>query len=166
MPRERPPYAADEREMLLAFLDFQRESMVMKLEGLSEDQGRIAPTATSNSLMSLVQHLGWVEIWWFRANFLGEACEFPWSDGDMDADLRVAEETTIPGLIDFYRAQWARSNEIAREAGDLDDDAKYTERTDGTPTLRWIINHMIAETARHAGHADITRELIDGSTGF
>jgi hypothetical protein len=165
--RVQPPYAADEREMLVAYLDFQRESVVRKLEGLTEEQARIAPTETANSLIGLVSHLGWDEVWWFRMSFLGEKdIAVPWSDDDPDGDLRVADDQTIDELVGFYRTSWARSNEIVRAASSLDDPAAFTTRTDGVPTLRWIINHMIEETARHAGHADITRELIDGSTGL
>ena len=167
MTRVNPPDAADEREMLIAFLDFQRESMVRKLEGLTEEQARWAPTASANSLISLLSHLGWVEVWWFRMNFLGEQdIEVPWSDADPDGDLRVRDDQTIAELVAFYRREWEASNEIIRSAPSLDLPAAYTKRKDGVPTLRWILNHMIEETARHAGHADITRELIDGSTGL
>src|SRR5947208_1334504 len=160
MTRIDPPYAADEREMLIAFLDFQRESVVMKLDGLTEEQARLRPTPAGNSLISLLSHLGWVEVWWFRMNFLGEqGIAVPWSDEDPDGELRVADDKTIGDLLDFYRANWEQSNEIARSAGSLDDAAAWTKRKDGIPTLRWILNHMIEETARHAGHADITREL-------
>ena len=166
MPRVDPPYAAGEREMLIAFLDFQRESMLMKLEGLSEEQGRIAPAPGGNSLMAIVQHLGFVENWWFRVCFAGDADAYLYPEDDLDADFRVADDQTIDGLISFYRSEWEVSNEICRAAPSLDDEARYTKRNDGIPTLRWILNHLIEETARHAGHADITRELIDGSTGL
>jgi uncharacterized damage-inducible protein DinB len=165
--RVNPPYAADEREMLIAYLDFQRESMVMKVDGLSEEQARFKPTAGSNSLAGLVSHLGWDEVWWFRISFLGEQdVAVPWTDEDPDADHRVTDEQTVGDLVAFYRAEWERSNEIVRAAPSLDEPAAWTTRTDGVPTLRWILNHMIEETARHAGHADITRELIDGAVGL
>ena len=66
-------------------------------------------------------------------------------------------------VVAFYRSEWEMANQIVRDASSLDDRAAYTKREDGVPTLRWIVNHMIEETARHAGHADITRELIDAA---
>jgi hypothetical protein len=166
MTRVNPPYAADEREMLIAFLDFQRESMVLKIEGLSEEQARWKASDTSNSLIELVQHLSWVESWSFRVCLAGQADAYLWPDNDPDADFKVPDDRTIEDAIAFYRSEWGIANEIIRSAESLDLPAAYTRREDGIPTLRWIINHMIEETARHAGHADITRELIDGSTGL
>jgi uncharacterized damage-inducible protein DinB len=164
MTEPHPPYANDEREMLIAFLDVQRKAAASKLDGLSEEQGRHPPTPPGNSIMSLIQHLAWVEVWWFQMNFAGESPTNPWSDGDMDADFRIAPDSMIPGLLNFYRRTCERNNEIVRAAPSLDDQAKYTKRTDGVPTLRWILNHMITETARHAGHADIARDVIEGPT--
>jgi hypothetical protein len=165
MTRVNPPYAADERDMLIAFLDFQRESVVMKLEGLTEEEARFRPSPSGNSLISLVQHLAWTEAWWFGGCFRGEKRDFPWMDQD-DADFVVADDARVGDVVRFYRTEWEGANDIVRAAGSLDEQAAFTTRTDGVPTLRWILNHMLEETARHAGHADITRELIDGSTGI
>jgi len=166
MTRAAPPYGADEREMLIAHIDYERESVVMKLDGLTEEQGRLAPTPGANSLMALLKHLRADENWWFRVCFNGEAGANLYPEDDPDADLRITTEETIPSLIGLYRSEWEISNTIVRAAASLDEEAKYTTRKDGVPTLRWILNHMLEETARHAGHADITRELIDGSTGM
>jgi len=152
--------------MLLAFLDYQRESMVRKLDGLSEEQARFEPTPASNSIIALLSHLGYVERWWFQKVFAGAKPQFPWSKDDSDADFRVTSDRTIDDLITFYRTEWERSNEIARAAPSLDEPAASRERRNTSISLRWILNHMIEETARHAGHADITRELIDGSIGI
>jgi hypothetical protein len=138
----------------------------MKLDGLTEEQGRFAPTPGANSLMALLKHLRADENWWFRVCFNGEADANLYTEDDADADLRITAEETIPALIGLYRSEWEISNTIVRAAASLDEEAKYTTRKDGVPTLRWILNHMLEETARHAGHADITRELIDGSTGM
>ena len=154
MTRVDPPYAADEREMLIAFLDFQRESMLEKITGLTEKQARWSPAESANSLIALVQHLGYVENWWFRVCFAGQA----------DVNL-LPDDRTVDDVVAFYRSEWELANDIIRSASSLDLPAVYTKRKDGIPTLRWILNHMIEETARHAGHADITRELIDGATG-
>lgn len=152
--------------MLVTFLDYYRETMIRKLEGLSEAQARWKPAESANSLIAIVQHLAHVENWWFRVCFAGEADAYLYPADDLDADFRIADDETITDLVAFYRSEWEISNRIVRAAPSLDDRAKYTKRTNGVPTLRWILNHMLEETARHAGHADITRELIDGSTGM
>jgi hypothetical protein len=165
MARVDPPYAADERTMLVAFLDYYRETMLIKLDGLTEEQARWTPAPTSNSLISMVQHLAWVERWWFAQCFGGmQLDDPPGSDDDPDADFRVPTDRTGPEVAAFYRAEWERANTVILGAASLDDDSKIAAR--GSPrSLRWILLHMIEETARHAGHADITRELIDGSVG-
>ena len=165
MTRTNPPYAADERTMLITFLDFQRESMVQKIEGLSEEQARWKPTHGANSLIALVQHLGYVENWWFRVCFAGQADVNLFPDDDPDIDFRVPDDRTVDDVVAFYRHEWELANDVIRSAPSLDEPAAFTKRKDGVPTLRWILNHMLEETARHAGHADITRELIDGAIG-
>ena len=166
MARVDPPLAADEREMLTAFLDWQRESVLIKLEGLDEKAARFVVSPKGNSLASIVQHLGWVEVSWFRMKFLGEEVEVPWSAEDPDADFRVHDDRPVADIVAFYRTEWSRSNEIVKAAPSLDERAVWVMQPENEPpTLRWILNHMIEETARHAGHADITRELIDGSIG-
>jgi uncharacterized protein DUF664 len=166
MPRVDPPLAADERETLIAFLDYQRESVLIKLEGLDEKAARFVVSPKGNSLASIVQHLGWVEVWWFRMSFLGEEVDVPWSDEDKDADFRVDDARPVADIVAFYRSEWERANEIVRAAPSLDErGVRVLQPENERPTLRWILNHMMEETARHAGHADITRELIDGSIG-
>ncbi len=165
--RTRAAAASDERTLLLAFLDDQRDGVVRKLEGLGAADARRRPTARGNSLISLVQHLGWVERWWVQAVFAGEAPAFPWTDADPEADFRVSDDATVADTIAFYRAECRRSDEIIRAAASLDERAHGEGSSLGDPLpLRHIVLHLIEETARHAGHADITRELIDGSTGM
>ena len=139
---------------------------MLKLEGITEEHARRPAAPGGNSLMALVKHLGYVENWWFRVCFAGERDAYLYPEDDLDADFRIEDTDSIPALVAFYRSEWETSNRIVRAARSLDDEAKYTKRIDGTPTLRWILNHMLEETARHAGHADITRELIDGSVGM
>jgi uncharacterized damage-inducible protein DinB len=168
MTRVDPPFAAGEREMLIAYLDYQRESVVRKVDGLTEEQARSAPSPPNNSILGIMQHLAWVEAWWFRDRFLGEELEdAPWSEEDPDGDFRVSNDRTTPDVVAFYRSEWERANEITRAAASLDDRAARELQPEGeAPTLRWILNHMFEETARHAGHVDIIREMIDGSTGI
>jgi uncharacterized damage-inducible protein DinB len=121
-----PPLEAGEKDLLVAWLDFHRSTLLMKDDGVTDEDLRRAMVPSGTSLLGLVKHLAYVERWWFRQVFAGEEVDFPWTDDDPDADWRI-------------------------------------EPTDHT--LRWIVTHMIEETARHNGHADIIRELIDGTTG-
>ena len=164
--RVEPPYAADERTMLVAYLDYYRETMIMKLDGLTEEQARTTPTPNANSLLGLVSHLANVERWWFHECFAGQPeAEQSWGDpDDPDWDFKPPTDRTIAELVDWYRFECARANDITSAAG-LDEIAKHPRGAQRGVTMRWILVHMIEETARHAGHADITRELIDGAVG-
>ncbi|MGH2727336.1 MAG: DinB family protein [Actinomycetota bacterium] len=165
MERTRPPVAADERTTLVAFLDYYRETMIGKLDGLTEEQARWKPAETANSLIGMVQHLGYVEKWWFRVCFAGQPDEpIPGSDEDPDIDFKVPDGSTIEDIVAFYRLEYAQANDIIKAASSLDDLSAIPSRKEHR-SLRWILVHMIEETARHAGHSDITRELIDGSVG-
>jgi len=167
MARTDPPHAADERTMLMAWLEFQRETMLTKIEGLSEEQARFKPAATANSLLGLITHLAHVEHWWFSECLAGNEDDFPrWGDpDDRDYDFKPTDEHTVAWACELYRSYWERGNQIAAAAS-LDDVSKHPRAVERGWTLRWILVHMIEETARHAGHADITRELIDGSIGM
>jgi hypothetical protein len=158
------PLVGDEKNMLSAFLDRYRETMVWKLDGLSKEQAsaRLVPSPTT--LLGIVKHLAYVERWWFQMNFAGDPVSFPWPEDepDEDIDFRVTTTDTIEGIRALYEQECARSREIVAAAS-LDDLAKDQKR--GDRTMRWIMVHMIEETARHAGHADILRELTDGAIG-
>ena len=164
MERTQPPYDGDERSTLVAFLDFLRETMIWKLEGLSEAQARWKPTENGNSLLGLVRHLGYVENWWFPVCFNGEEDPLPYDPADPDADFKIPDDWTVSDVVDFYKSEIERSNKVVAGAPSLDEMSKIPAR-DAHRSLRWILVHMVEETARHAGHADITRELIDGSVG-
>ena len=148
----------DERSVLLSFLDMYRDVMVYKIEGLSEQQARMSPTPGGNSLLNLIVHLTGVERSWFQNGILGETIE-----RDRLSEFR---ETTmnVDDAVAAYRAACQRSNEIAKSVPSLDDLGAGEGTADRS--VRWVLIHLIEETARHAGHADITRELIDGSVGY
>jgi uncharacterized damage-inducible protein DinB len=160
------PAHADERTMLNAFLDSHRATVRIKCEGLAEaDAHRAVLPSPLMTMAGLVSHLRWVEADWFATCLLGEPDRGPWTDEDPDAEMRV-DDVPLAQLLDEYDAQCARSREIAasldldvREKGELPDGAEPA-------TLRWILHHMIEETARHNGHLDIIRELVDGTTGL
>jgi uncharacterized damage-inducible protein DinB len=151
--------------MLSAFLDRYRETMLWKLDGLSTEQAsrHLVPSATT--LLGVVKHLAYVERWWFQMNFAGDPVGFPWpkDEPDEDIDFRVTDTDTIESISALYEQEIARSRQIVAGASleDLGQDlGKVKPRS-----LRWIMVHMIEETARHSGHADILRELTDGAIG-
>ncbi len=165
--RRDPPEAAPEGETLAAFLDYHRATLLWKVDGLAEADLRRPLTPSGLTLLGLVKHLAYVERWWFQAVFAGEDVDFPWTDADPDADWRVEPDEDAAVILDLYRAQTARSRELVAGATGLDDQARRprTRPPGQAQTLRWIVVHMIEETARHNGHADLMREAIDGATG-
>ena len=158
----RPPQElTDERTTLIAFLDYLRESIIRKATGLSDAEVRKPMVASGTSLMWLVKHLTDVESYWFDVVFVG---------GDLGEAFSPTREATQPDdeieeLIAQYRAAIARANAVAVAAGSLEAPATKLHRRSQQVKLRWILVHMIEETARHAGHADIIRELLDGNAG-
>jgi hypothetical protein len=109
----------------------------------------------------MVKHLAYVERSWFQRVFAGEAVDFPWTEADPDADWRVEPGETIGGIVAFYEAECAAARGIVAGRG-WDDLAAGHRRQ---KSLGWILTHMVEETARHCGHADLLREAIDGATG-
>ena len=152
----------DERAMLAAFLDFQRDTLLWKLSGLSEEQLRKSWTPSGNSLLGLVKHLAYVERSWFQRRFMGLDVFIAWHGDDPDADFRIEPDESPEAVFEFFVAEVEQSRRIASEAPSLDTIAR---RPDRPVSLRWILIHMIEETARHVGHADLMRELTDGQTG-
>ncbi|MFF9088288.1 DinB family protein [Streptomyces sp. NPDC014991] len=166
MTRTDTPPAWDERTQLTTFLDYVRATARAKCEELSDEDARKAPLPGSPlmTMSGLINHLRWVEYYWFRVIFLGEEDEGPWTDEDPDREMRVAVDLPLSRLLDEYAEESARHNELIA-AHDLDVKARR-KRDDGSVfDLRWIVLHLIEETARHNGHLDILRELADGRTG-
>ena len=161
--RRKTPHAASEKDMLETFLDLQRAILLWKIDGLGIEDLRRLMVPSGVSLLGLVKHIAYVEQNWFQVVFEGEDFEdIPWSDEDPDADFRIEPGDSYGSIVAFYRRQIARSREIVAEARSLEETPRREGRDE---TLRWIMVHMIEETARHIGHADIFRELIDGQTG-
>ena len=159
--RPEPPAAAPPVEMVSAFLDYMRATMRWKLEGLSEEEATRRAEPSGLSLLGMVKHLAYAERYWFRRVFAGEAVDFPWTEADPDADWRVEPGETIASVVALYEAECARSRAIV--AGQ--EWNAPSARPDQPGTLGWILTHMVEETARHCGHADLLREGIDGATG-
>ena len=160
--RGHTPPDADEREMLLAFLDKYRETVLVKLDGLNREQlsRRLLPSRTT--LLGLVKHLTLVEDWWLGCVLAGGA-EPEEDPDDPDSEWLITDADDPEQVVAAYRAACARSNQIARGVPSLDVHGPGPNRPE--KSARWILVHMVDETARHAGHADILRELIDGRTG-
>ncbi|MET7656639.1 MULTISPECIES: DinB family protein [unclassified Streptomyces] len=160
------PSAWDERTQLTTFLDYARDTARAKCEDLTDADARKAPLPGSPLMTpsGLVNHLRWVEYYWFRVVFLGEEDEGPWTDEDPDREMRIAVDLPLAQVLDEYAEHAALHRELV--AGqDLDTQAQRTAGDGRHVDLRWILLHLIEETARHNGHLDILRELIDGRTG-
>jgi uncharacterized damage-inducible protein DinB len=163
MTRQRPPGNAGEREMLAGWLDWQRHTVRLKCQDLDDEQARLAPLPASPrmTIATVVAHLRWVERAWFEVSFLG--------DRDLQSqdplELPAPPETPLAQLLDEYDAQCARSREIVA-AHQLDDIEAWAPEGLELVSLRWIIGHLLEETARHLGHLDALRELTDGTTSY
>ena len=154
-----------ERDALSGFLDLQREGLIRKLEGLSDADARKTPTASSLSLLALIKHSAIWERRWFQVILAGRefAGEWPEVHDRTQPDLRAGVDDTMAHWVAYYREQIAESRAVV--AGrDLDAPCARADIADRN--TRWVLLHMIEETARHAGHADIIRETLDGSRGM
>ena len=166
-PRRTEPSLAlaDDRRMLEEWLEFQRTTLLLKVEGLDEEQLKARPVATSTmSLHGLVRHLTEVEHWWFD-EVLQQNPSAPvyGTEDDGDADWFPLDDAVWEDDLAAWQAACATSRTIAA-SHDLADAGEHPR--EGATTLRWIFVHMIEEYARHNGHADLLRELVDGQVGY
>ncbi len=163
-----PARDANEREMLEGFLDFYRAIIVRKLDGVNEAEARTIRTPSGMSLLGLVRHLAGVELWWFVDVLADTRPSYFWSEADeasdRDCDWKPTPSETVASVLDMYDAACVVARASAVEFA-LDDIVQRPDRRELNITLRWIYIHMIEELARHAGHADIFREAIDGAQG-
>jgi uncharacterized damage-inducible protein DinB len=158
--RERVPLNdGDELGTALAFLAFARSCVLKKADGMDEEQLRRRLVVSDTTLLGLVQHLTDAERYWFGHTLAGDP---RWAD--VDFDMVVAPDRPADQVIAAYRAAIAESDAHIRAAHDPDGFTVHPVH-DRPRTLRWVLAHMTSETVRHAGHADILREQIDGVTG-
>lgn len=164
--RQRPPFVADERTQLAGWLDLQRAIVHMKCEGLSDADAHrsVLPASPLMTMAGVVSHLRWAEHLWFEVLFLGHPAAGPQFDGPEDADMMVSG-TLLAQLLEEYKRQCAVSNEIIA-AHPLAEAGQHPDFAAAAATLRWMLIHMVEETARHAGHLDAIRELLDGQKGY
>jgi uncharacterized damage-inducible protein DinB len=156
------PFTGGEKESLHVSLDRHRDVVLWKLEGLDDEQLRRPMTPSGTNLLGLVKHLGAVEYGWFCETFGRETGPLPFDENDPDADLRVEPNETTEEIVAFYGRARAAADRVI---GELEVDDLGTAWFSDPVSMRWVLIHMIEETARHAGHMDILRELIDGATG-
>jgi uncharacterized damage-inducible protein DinB len=163
--RSEPGFLLGEREMLEAWLEFHRITLIMKCEGLSDAERKSRPVATSKlSLHGLVRHMAEVERGWFRRVLRSEP-DTPqiWPDPEGEnTELVPIDQADWEADLAVWYAECDASRAAAASRG-LDATGQHRE---GPCSLRWIYNHMIEEYARHNGHADLIRELVDGSVGW
>lgn len=169
-PRVDPDVQGGEAELLVGFLDYHRVTFLQKVSGLAEGQMAQTAAASTLTLAGLTKHLALVEDSWFTERVAGRPMPEPWAsapfDDDPDWDLHSAVDDEPADLIALYLTSCARSRAVVAQVGDLDALSVVPDSLSGKPfNLRWLLLHMIEETARHNGHADLLREAIDGQTG-
>lgn len=165
MTRTDTPPAWDERSIMFQMLDYAQQTALFKVRGLSQDQARLAPIATSplTTPAALLNHLRWVERSWVESVLLGGEDDGPWSKEDPDAELSEGHSLPLDEVIVLYETQAIRTRALLAEM-DFD---QLAARAHGSihPNVRWVVAHLVEETARHNGHLDLLREMADGSVG-
>ena len=157
MDDQKPPrLVGDERQTVLALLQYQRHSFVKKVSGVDEEAARQSRVPSGTSLLWLMKHMARAEALWLLHRFAGQA---PAITND-----EVTPDDTLQSAIAAYRQIWERSDAVIAAASSLDELCQDTG-AEAPVNLRWVLMHLLEETARHAGHADILRECIDGETG-
>ncbi|MGC4804263.1 DinB family protein [Micromonospora sp. DT233] len=153
----------DERAVLNSFLDFHRDIVARKLRGLSDAAARRRLVPSATTLAGLVKHLTLVERNWFPRLLAPRPDDvYETTEEAAAASFALDDADTVQSLLADYEQACALSRDLAARF-DLDHVVPHEQL--GEVSLRWILTHLIEETARHAGHADILRELTDGSTG-
>lgn len=172
MIRTEPSHSvSDPRALLAGQLDYYRDTLLRKIDGLPEEELRGSRLPSGWTPLELVRHLSHVERRWLCWGFAAEQVPDPWGDGDdgtPDGRWYVPEGTTTAEVLEQFATQCARSREIAAGASSLEDRAAVGGRfpaPQDAPTLGWILLHLLQEYARHVGQLDVVRELADGAVG-
>jgi uncharacterized damage-inducible protein DinB len=165
--RPKPLLSGGERDQLVSWLTFYRATLLKKCSGLTfENLCRRPVATTSMSLLGMVRHMTFVEQIWFDARFAGnDVTEYYKQPDNRDAEWTDLESATLDQVVADFEHACETSDELAR-GHNLDEPVRQPGANREPVDLRWIYIHMIEEYARHCGHADIIRELIDGTTGY
>lgn len=160
-----PPELADERSSLVGFLEFHRQTFLGKCAGLTGEELARQPIPPSTlSLLGLIRHLADVERVWFRIRLSGEEIGFQyWTDENEDADFDDLDPTRAQADYEALLTELAESR-ARLDSRELEDTFVHP-RTGATLSVRWLLGHLVEEYARHNGHADLLREVVDGSVG-
>ena len=160
---------ADAKADLHRYLQAAREALLWKLDGLAEYDIRRPLTPTGTNLLGLVKHLAGVELWYFGDAFGRPPRERPWSADDArnNADFWASADESRDQIAEMYRRAWAHADQTIQTLSlDAIGHVPWWPADRQEVTLHRILVHVVAETSRHAGHADIARELIDGAAGL
>ena len=149
---------ADECDALLTFLAVPRAALRAAVFGLTDEQARTSPAASALSLGGLVKHAARTERRWVVAGIAGRPLPGLWPIEDWPADFRLTEQETLDGALSYYAETAELTGQIVSAVGDLGQPSAVNPEQ----SVRWVLFHLIQETARHAGHADIIRETLDG----
>ena len=167
--RSDPPETGDETTVLTAYLAFQRETVLLKTEGLSREQLAQPHPPSSMTLAGLLYHLAYVEESWSLEDFAGQPVPEPWAGVDWAADRdwewHAAVDLEPEVLRERYREAGRRTDAVVAAAGSLDALSAQPLGNGNRFSLRWMLLHLVEETARHNGHADLLREAVDGAVG-
>lgn len=164
---EPPRSSADVRDLLLAQLELHRARLLRKVEGLSEEQMRASVLPSGWTPLELLAHLEAVERRWLVWGFLAEQLPDPWRDEGPDGRWRVSGDVSAEDVVARLRARWETSRAVVADVP-LERRSAVGGRfatAEEAPTLGWVLLHLLQETARHVGHLDVVRELLDGRTG-
>src|ERR1700722_15838063 len=161
----------EERRVLLHFLQYQRDSVLAIVAGLSEEAWHTSVVPSGWTPAGFIDHLGGAERHWFQQVIKGSEDDLPWDEGlpAYDAEAAFTSDRSSTDILAYYREQCARSDAVlagvslsAAPAGKPND----PELEDAIPSVRWVVLHMIEETAAPSGHLEIAREMLDGRTNL
>jgi uncharacterized damage-inducible protein DinB len=168
--RPEPPLDGDEVSTLLGFLDYQRATLAWKTDGLDDEQLRVRLPSSALSLGGMLKHLARVEDHWFSEVVADAPRAEPWASTPWAAEWETAAHDGADELHRLWRSRVEASRAVvatalAADPGGALQAGHSAWEGQGFPSLRWVLVHMIEEYARHNGHADLLRELVDGETG-
>jgi uncharacterized damage-inducible protein DinB len=164
LTRPQPPRAADPVTLTYAFHVFSRETLIRKLDGLSDADQRRAALPSGTSMLGLFKHCIHVERLWVAYALGGLDVDFPWTEDDEEADWKVGPAENFESLVALARAEEVRSDAIIPTLT-WDEIGKSPRSVEQGLTVGWILCHLVWEIGRHLGQMDVMRELADGATG-